>query len=96
MSRRPRKKMNKWLKLALVVVVVYGIVAAAQLQLAVMNKRRELEELKASTAQQVKENEEMKNLLGLENEDAYIEKIARDKYGYAYPEERIYVDISGN
>lgn len=42
--------MNKWLKLALVVVVVYGIVAAAQLQLEVMNKRRELEELKASTA----------------------------------------------
>lgn len=96
MNRQPKKKMNKWLKLALVIVIIYGVVVAAQLQLEVMSKRRELEELKTSTAEQVKENEQMKNLLGMENEEAYIEKIAREKYGYAYPEERIYVDISGN
>lgn len=94
--KKPKSKMNKWLKIALAVVLIYGVVVAVQLQLEVMTKRRELAEIKTATTEKLKENEQMKTLLDSENENAYIEKVARDKYGYAYPGERIYVDISGN
>ena len=43
------------------------------------------------------ENEELKRLIGdgSGNDDAIIERAARDDLGYARPSERIFYDISG-
>ena len=45
--------------------------------------------------QQQQENEELRILMESGDEDAYIERIARERLGFARPGERIFVDITG-
>lgn len=90
------KKGNILLKLTAVGLVLYGLVFVMQTQVEVTAKRRELEGLQAAVKEQTLRNEELTHLLGEGNELDYIARIARDKLGYAYANERIYVDVSGS
>jgi cell division protein FtsB len=45
------------------------------------------------TASRIEEN---KNLLENSTEDELIEKAARERLGFVYPNEQVFVDISGN
>ena len=47
----------------------------------------------ALVAQQM---EDLERILSLGDDQQYIESIARDQLGYAYSDERFYVDDSGN
>lgn len=40
--------------------------------------------------------EELSNLLENGNDQDFIERAAREKLGYVYPDEHKYIDISGN
>lgn len=40
--------------------------------------------------------EELSNLLENGNDEDFIERAAREKLGYVYPDEHKYIDISGN
>ena len=64
---------------------------------AVTNRLQEGEEepVKWQIAQQQSENEELERILS-GDPDEIVEWIARDSYGYAAPNERIIVDMSGN
>ena len=55
----------------------------------------ELETLNEQIAQQKTENEEMQRILS-GNADQITEWVARDSYNYAAPNERIFVDVTGN
>ena len=93
-SRRTRK--NRLIRLAVVLVASYFLVTLVQLQLDIYKQRRVLEQLNTQCLDQKSANDDVERYLSLHDDTELIEKIARDKYGYAYPEERIYVDISGN
>ena len=41
-------------------------------------------------------NKELERMLSDGTEEEYIERIAREKLGYAYPEEQVLIDISGS
>lgn len=59
-------------------------VAAMQQQLAAMEEQVELQRLKNRDAE-----------LALREDDDTVERAAREKLDYAYPDERVFVDISG-
>ena len=92
-KRVMKKKIRKYIFIAL---LVYGIFLTAKQQIDVMAKRQELEDLQNQCEQQILENEQLNNTLANENEADYVERIAREEFGYAYPDERIYIDISGS
>lgn len=73
------------------VYLAYVFVAG---QMQVSEKRRQLEEVDALLQLQTEQNQEMQRLMDADNERAYIERIAREKLGYARPEERIFVDLT--
>ena len=64
-------------------------------QIEVSAKQHQLAEITTQVEQQTEKNKELQAMMDAENEDAYIERIAREKLGYAYPNERIFIDISG-
>ena len=64
-------------------------------QVTISSKQAELDALNEQIAQQQSENEELERILS-GDPDEIVEWIARDSYGYAAPNERIIVDISGN
>ena len=55
----------------------------------------ELQTLSEQIEQQKTQNEEMKRILSGDADDV-TEWVARDSYNYAAPNERIFVDVTGN
>ncbi|MCI5555492.1 septum formation initiator family protein [bacterium] len=64
-----------------------------QCQITISSKRQELAGVQEQLSVQLAKNEELSRSLD-DGEDAIIERIARDE-GYAKPNERIWVDLSG-
>mgnify|MGYP000016581106 FL=1 len=61
----------------------------------ISSKRAELETLNEQVAQQQTENQELQRVLS-GDADQITEWVARDSYNYAAPNERIFVDVTGN
>lgn len=95
---KPKKKTSLsglFLKLALSAAAVYLVVSFVNGQLQVAGMRRDLQEVKDQTAQVAQENKDLQEILDSGDENAYIERVAREKLGYAWPDERVFVDITG-
>ena len=85
---------NSKLLYALLLVVVVGLsVNLISRQSALMSKKQELKELEESKERIQLEIITTESLLDESDEATYIEKVAREKLGYMYPGEKIYIDI---
>ena len=91
-------KANKSIILRLVVlgVCAYFIESLTSLYSTLNKKQKELNELTLKESQLKNDIEEMKNLLSSDSNDELIEKAARERLGYIFPNEQIYIDISGS
>jgi len=59
-------------------------------------QKQELAELELEYAAQKSEIAELKALLNADTDAQIIEKAARERLGYIYSNEKVFVDISGN
>ena len=97
-SRRKRRKNTVWkavLRLFFVLLLLSMLVAYISNQVTISSKHAELDTLNEQIAQQKTENEEMQRILS-GNADQITEWVVRDSYNYAAPNERIFVDVTGN
>lgn len=96
-AEKPKKSFGGILfRLSCAVVVTYLVVSFVAGQLNLAEKRRELESLQAQVSMRVEDNLEMQRMLNADDEDAYIERTAREKLGYARAGERVFVDLTGD
>ena len=97
MSRsRKRNTIGRvFLRVFFVLVLLSMLGAYISNQVTISSKQTELDALNEQIAQQQAENEEMQRILS-GDPDEITEWVARDSYGYAAPNERIFADISGN
>lgn len=91
-----KKKKGLFLRILTLCVLIYVAVSFVQLQVELSEKRGELALLEKQVEDQLLENQELRSLLDMRQDDAYIERVARDRLDYAYPDEKVYIDISGN
>ena len=75
-------------------LVCYFVATLISLQSQVRALEKNVDDLKAQYQQQLDDNSELQRLIEEGNESEYIEKIAREQYGYAKPDERVYYDSS--
>jgi len=61
----------------------------------IARKRATLNEIKQQYDEQTIENEELQRTLDTYGTNEFVERMAREKLGYAYSDEHFYVDISG-
>lgn len=82
----------------IVVLFIYAVVTIISQNSAISAKNAQLEEIENQTIIEEVKNEEIKNILNSNTEDnaAYIEKSAREDLDYAYKDERIFINISGD
>ena len=83
------------LKVITAVFAVLLVVSFINGRMQVSRMERELQEVNRQVEQQREANEELQRLMRTGDEDAYVERIAREKLGYARPGERIFIDITG-
>ncbi|MGI6030428.1 MAG: FtsB family cell division protein [Eubacteriales bacterium] len=72
--------------------VCYAAYTLVTLGIAITKKENEILELQEQIEMQKIENEELTDMVENGVSQDYIEKIAREKLGLAYPNERIFVD----
>ena len=74
---------------------VYIIISLTSLQVQLIGLKRELNSKTARYNELNLEIEEALHLLDTGNETELIEKTARERLGYYYPDEEVHIDISG-
>lgn len=90
-----RKPRNILLTLALVAFLVYGCITLLSLHTMAKEKQNQLDSINRQIEEQSQANLESERLLSQEDEETYIERYAREKLGFARPEERVYYSITG-
>lgn len=90
-----KNKSSVILRLVIFAVAVYMIVTLCGLWGQLVSKQREYNRL---AEQRDKINNDIKGMLTLleGDESAIIEKAARERLGYVYADEQVYIDNSGN
>lgn len=83
------------MKLAVFVFAAYIAVTLIGQAMQVRRNNVQLASLKGQISEQQKENAETQRTLS-ENDEQFMESVARKSLGYAKPNERIFVDASAN
>jgi len=95
MKRKAKKNKSIILRLMILGVCAYFTVTLVSLWRVLDDKRAELKVSQQKYDAMLNEVDELRSLL--ESDDKkIIEKAARERFGYAYPNEQIFKEISGN
>lgn len=95
MSRKKVKK-AKILKLALIAFFAYFSFSLVIMQVDISNRKETLDDSKKELQDQKYLNKEIESILDLGNSNEYIIRIAREKLGFVFPDERVFIDINGS
>lgn len=96
MKKKNRKNKSVLLRVLILGVCVYMIATLSGLWNTLNRSRKELENLKAEYAEEQNDIEELRAMLEDGSQSQIIEKAARERLGYIYPDEQVFIDISGN
>ena len=94
-KRRRSPFVQTILRLFFILLLLSMLAAYISNQVSISSRRAELQTLNEQIEQQKTQNEEMKRILSGDADDV-TEWVARDSYNYAAPNERIFVDVTGN
>jgi len=89
-----RKKSILW-RLLLIGISVYMIATLATLWSTLSESREKLDDLKNQAMLKQTEIDELEKLLDNGSHAELIERAARERLGYVYSDEQIFIDISG-
>lgn len=96
MKKKKRKNKSILLRLMILGVFVYMIAILSGLWNTLNESYRQLAELEDQYAAEQNDIEELKAILAEGSESKIIEKAARERLGYVYPDEQVFIDISGS
>lgn len=83
------------IRLSVAVLMVYLVVSFVAGQVSIIKKKQELAEINTRIEQQQAYNTELQRMLVSDTQSDYMERIARERLGYVYPDEEVYTDVSG-
>ncbi len=99
LTGKPKRRRRSWiLRLALLAFAVYIIVSIVNQQIQIGQKKQELSVVQQQLTVQNLKNEELKSVLenGSTDSNDFIERKAREELNYVKPNERVFVNISGD
>ena len=96
MARESKRQNSIILRVVLLLVAVWMIYYLGSLIKDYSSMQKQYEVAAAKRDELALEVEQMSNMLENGNDEDFIERAAREKLGYVYADEHIYIDISGN
>ena len=96
MKQQPKHRKSIILRLLVLGVSVYMVTSLLGLANQLSAESAELAELEKQRDSQNRQIEELQQLLENDSHHAIIEKAARERLGYVYSNEIVYIDTSGN
>lgn len=95
-KQKKKSRKNFIMRLCVFAFVVYAAVLLIDMQVTLSSRKQELETLRVSVREQELANKELERQLADGVDDAYIEREARAKLDYVYPNEWVFIDMSGS
>ena len=97
MKRKKKSKNNSViLRILILVVCGYFCVTLAGLWSSLNESLKELKTLEEQYLQEKNNISELRAMLDSDSDTLLIEKAARERLGYIYSDEQVFIDISGN
>ncbi len=96
MKKAHKKRRSVILRLALLVFSVYVLFSIGSLQMQLLESKKELNRLQQLKTEKTQKINELVGLLENGTESDFIEKAARERLGYVFSDEKVYIDLSGN
>lgn len=96
MKKKKRKNKSILLRILILGVCVYMIATLSGLWSTLNESQKELESLNAQYDAEQNDIDELRAMLEDGSQSKIIEKAARERLGYIYPDEQVFIDISGN
>ena len=84
-----------FLRAGLVLIGGYLVAGLVFNQVDIAAKQKELQDLETQLEQQRQQNDELERVLESGSDTEIIERVARDKLGYVKPNERVFIDVTG-
>ena len=96
MKPKPKRRKSVILRILVLGLAVYLIVSLTALVDDLAEVKAEYDSVNEEYNSKMLYRDEMKALIESDSYDAIIEKAARERLGYVYDDETIYIDNSGN
>lgn len=95
-KKKVKKTKGIIVAVALLVFTIYIVISLILIGNDIKAKRQQTIQLQTQIIDKKTVNKELQDLIDNGADAEYIIKIAKEKLGLIYPDERVYVDISGN
>ena len=81
---------------AIAAAIIGCTVSVISTQSSIAEKKTELAQLEKQIDKLTADNEDLERILASDDIDSYMERLAREEYNYAYPDEARFYDASRN
>lgn len=95
-DKKKKSLINYVFVVVVVCLILYAVITIVTQQAHIEESELELALIKDQIAQAQQENDEVVRLLSAEDEKVYMERIAIERMGYGYPNEKRYYVMSAN
>ena len=100
-TKKKKKKKSRWIfrvisRTAVIVAIIGCTVSVVSIQSNIAEKKTELAQVQKQIDNLTAENEDLERILDSGDIDSYMERLAREEYNYAYPDELRFYDTSRN
>ena len=100
-TKKEPKKKSRWIfrvisRTAVIVAIIGCTVSVVSIQSNIAEKKTELAQVQKQIDNLTAENEDLEWILDSGDIDSYMERLAREEYNYAYPDELRFYDTSRN
>ena len=100
-EKQTEKKKSRWVfriisRTAVILAIIGCTVSVVSIQSSIAEKKTELEQVQKQIDNLTADNEDLERILASDDIDSYMERLAREEYNYAYPDEARFYDASRN
>ncbi len=95
MAATKKRKRRIVVIVAVVALTIYVGIMMIFITNSYREKNREIQQVQQQIDEQTVLNQEYQEMIDQGVDDEYIQKLAREKLGLVYPDERVYIDIGG-
>lgn len=95
MAATKKRKRRIVVIVAVIAVTIYVGISMVFITNSYREKNQEIQQVQQQIDEQTVLNQEYQEMIDQGVDDEYIQKLAREKLGLVYPDERVYIDMDG-
>ncbi len=93
-SKKSKRRHSFLLTVCFISLAIVFVISLISIKKEIDSGKEEVNQLQSKCDEENEANKELQSIVDSGDKDEYIEKVAREKYGYIKPGDRVYKDIA--